>query len=152
MDATHRTVDLRIPSEYGYEKVAMDAASAVARRMGFSEARVEDLRTALAEACLNAMEHGNIFAKDTQVCVILTVADNHLEVDVIDEGRGETMPHVTEPLSLDHQPGLAHGSMGIFLITQLMDEVEFSREAKGSMVKMGIYLEQPRRALAKIGA
>lgn len=152
MDLMHRTVDLRIPSEYGYEKVAMDAASAVARRMGFSAARVEDLRTALAEACLNAMEHGNRFAKDTQVCVLLTVGDDHLEVDVIDEGRGETMPHVTEPLSFDHQPGLAHGNMGIFLITQLMDEVEFSRQPKGSVVKMGIYLEQPKPTLAKVSA
>ncbi len=150
MNQTQRTVDLRIPSEYGYEKVAMDAASAVARRMGFSEPRIEDLRTALAEACLNAMEHGNRFARDTQVGVLLTVADDHLEVDVLDEGRGESAPHITEPLSLDHQPGVAHGNMGMFLITQLMDEVEVRHRAHGSMVRMGIFLEQPKASLAKL--
>jgi len=26
--------------------------------MGFSEDRIEDLKTAVAEACINAMEHG----------------------------------------------------------------------------------------------
>ncbi len=152
MSQTQRTVDLRIPSDYGYEKVAMDAAGAVARRMGFSESRIDDLRTALAEACLNAMEHGNRFARDTQVGVLLTVADDHLEVDVIDEGRGETAPHITEPLSLGHQPGVAHGNMGMFLITQLMDEVEVSHQAHGNMVRMGIYLEQPKPSLAKVSS
>lgn len=150
MGQMQHTVDLRIPSDYGYEKVAMEAASAVARRMGFSEGRINDLRTALSEACLNAMEHGNRFAEDTKVMVVLTVGDDRLSVDVIDEGRGAGEPRITEPLSVPHQSGLAHGSMGMFLISQLMDEVEYTRQPSGTTVRMGIYLEQPKHNLAKL--
>ena len=37
----------------------MNTAASVARLMGFSDERVEDLKTAVAEACINAIEHGN---------------------------------------------------------------------------------------------
>ena len=53
------TVEVRLPSRMGYEKVAMSTASAVAKLMGFREDRIEDLKTAVAEACINAIEHGN---------------------------------------------------------------------------------------------
>ena len=53
------SVEVRLPSRLGYEKVAMSTAAAVAKLMGFRDDRVEDLKTAVAEACINAMEHGN---------------------------------------------------------------------------------------------
>lgn len=55
------TIELHIPSRLGYEKIAMNTAASTARMMGFSDERVEDLKTAVAEACINAMEHGNKF-------------------------------------------------------------------------------------------
>ena len=53
------TVEVRLPSRLGYEKVAMSTAASVAKLMGFREDRIEDLKTAIAEACINAIEHGN---------------------------------------------------------------------------------------------
>ena len=57
------SVEVRLPSQLGYEKVAMSTAAAVAKLMGFREDRVEDLKTAVAEACINAIEHGNIIER-----------------------------------------------------------------------------------------
>ena len=54
------TVELKIPSELGYEKVAMAAAGSVAKKMGFTADRVDDLKTAVSEACINAIEHGHL--------------------------------------------------------------------------------------------
>lgn len=51
--------ELRLPTRLGVEKVAMSTAASVAGIMGFSADRVEDLKTAVAEACINAIEHGN---------------------------------------------------------------------------------------------
>jgi len=51
--------ELRLPTRLGFEKVAMNTAASVAQLMGFTEDRVEDLKTAVAEACINAIEHGN---------------------------------------------------------------------------------------------
>jgi serine/threonine-protein kinase RsbW len=51
-------VEVRLPSRLGYEKGAMSTAASVAKLMGFREDRIEDLKTAVAEACINAIEHG----------------------------------------------------------------------------------------------
>ncbi|MGO4214149.1 ATP-binding protein, partial [Terriglobus sp. YAF25] len=52
-------VEVTLPSELGFEKVAMSTAASMAQLMGFSPDRIEDLKTAVAEACINAIEHGN---------------------------------------------------------------------------------------------
>lgn len=52
-------IELHVPSVMEFEKVAMECAATAAKNMGFTEDRVEGLKTAVAEACLNAIEHGN---------------------------------------------------------------------------------------------
>jgi serine/threonine-protein kinase RsbW len=81
-----RVVELHLPSRLGYEKVAMDAAASLARRMGFSADRVDALRTALAEAITNAIEHGNAHDAQMRVLVMLTVRPSELVVSVADQG------------------------------------------------------------------
>ena len=56
--------------------------------MGFREDRVEDLKTAVAEACINAIEHGNRLNEKLNVGVVLSVNADTLEVKVIDDGKG----------------------------------------------------------------
>jgi len=81
-------VEVRLPSRLGYEKVAMSTAASVAKLMGFREDRVEDLKTAVAEACINAIEHGNRLNEGLSVGVVLSVDADSLEVKVIDDGKG----------------------------------------------------------------
>ena len=57
--APEKKFQLHLPSTLGCEKVAMDFAASVAKSMNFPADRVEDLKTAVAEACTNAIEHGN---------------------------------------------------------------------------------------------
>jgi len=64
----------------------MDAAASLARRMGFSADRVDALRTALAEAITNAIEHGNAHDAQMRVLVMLTVRPSELVVSVADRG------------------------------------------------------------------
>ncbi|MEE9213674.1 MAG: ATP-binding protein, partial [Thermodesulfobacteriota bacterium] len=37
----------------------MEQVATLAKEIGFSDDRIEDLKTAVSEACLNAIEHGN---------------------------------------------------------------------------------------------
>jgi serine/threonine-protein kinase RsbW len=82
------TVEVRLPSRMGFEKVAMSTAAAVAKLMCFREDRIEDLKTAVAEACINAIEHGNRLNEKLSVGVVLSVSADSLEVKVIDDGKG----------------------------------------------------------------
>jgi serine/threonine-protein kinase RsbW len=137
IDDLKRNVEIHIPSDLGYEKVAMEAAAATAKQMGFSPDRIQDLKTAVAEACLNAMEHGNELEVSTRVVIVLTVQPDSLEVNVADTGK-EQLPAERQ------QPGLPpkYRGWGMFLIEKLMDEVQVSSEPNGNQVRMVIYLDK----------
>src|ERR1700746_1559054 len=84
--------ELRLPSRLGFKKVAMSTAAGMAKLMGFSEDRIEDLKTAVAEACINAMEHGNQMNASIPVSVSLSMKPDELEVKVMDNGSGMETP------------------------------------------------------------
>jgi serine/threonine-protein kinase RsbW len=138
----HRSnVELRLPSRLGFEKVAMNTAASVAHLMGFGDERIEDLKTAVAEACINAMEHGNKLDEALCVGVILSMGAETLEVKVLDTGGGPK-GHAAAP-NIDrkmHEEEEARG-MGMFLIESLVDEVEWvSSPPSGSYARMVIHL------------
>jgi len=123
----------------------MDTAASLARRMGFAADRVDSLRTAVAEAVTNAIEHGNVEALDTKVSVVLTLRPDELVIDVEDQGRKtldanqtHTTPRIEDAISRDDK-----GGWGIWLIRELMDEVEFSTgPTGGNQIRMVIHLER----------
>ena len=138
------TVEVRLPTKMGYEKVAMSTASAVAKLMGFPEERVEDLKTAVAEACINAIEHGNRMNEKLSVGVVLRAAGDALEVKVIDDGSGirtqPAKPDIDRKMHGEEDPR----GMGMFLIQALVDEAEWvaGSDGKSSYVRLVIRLDK----------
>ena len=138
------SVEVRLPSRLGYEKVAMSTAAAVAKLMGFREDRVEDLKTAVAEACINAIEHGNLLNEGLSVGVVLSAGKDALEVKVIDDGKGmQTLPPKPDMDRKMHGEEDPRG-MGMFLIQALVDEAEWvaGDDGHSSYVRLLIRLEK----------
>ena len=137
-----KNIELHIPSVMGYEKIAMETAASMAKRMGFTEDRIEDLKTAVAEACLNAIEHGNKMDTSTKVGITLTAEESRLQVAVKDEGKG--VGEIGSPSIESKIEGKEKTrGWGIFLIKSLMNEVKFEPSPEGgNVVKMIIYLEK----------
>ncbi|NIV95948.1 ATP-binding protein [candidate division KSB1 bacterium] len=131
-----RVVEIHIPSELGFEKVAMVSASAIAQRVGLSKERLEDLKTAVAEACINAIEHGNSLRVDVQVLIILKADSQKVQVSVIDNG------HKPIPASVPDRAGRSDfRGMGMSLIYHLMDEVKIKSEPGRNEIQMIIKLK-----------
>ncbi len=141
MDKNPSTIELHLPSRLGYEKIAMNTAASAARLMGFTDERIEDLKTAIAEACINAMEHGNKFDESLRVGVILSMSEDSLEVKVLDTGAGAQQRTVAPDIDRKmHEEEQARG-MGMFLIQSLVDEAEWvSSPRTGSYARMVIHL------------
>lgn len=141
--ANGTTVEVQLPSRLGYEKVAMATAGSMAKLMGFREDRVEDLKTAVAEACINAIEHGNRWNEGLSVGMVLSAGAESLEVKVIDYGKGlralPPKPNVDRKIRGEEDPR----GMGMFLIQTLVDDVEWVAGAIGqvSYVKLVIWLD-----------
>lgn len=146
-EPVERMVELSLPSRLGYERVAMDAASSLANRMGFHPDRVEALKTAIGEAVTNAIEHGNQHDEAMKVIVLLTAREGELIVNVEDEGK-KILDHsmiAKEPdIAPKYQPGdIDRGGWGIWLIRELMDEVQITTApGGGNLVRMVIHLEK----------
>ena len=147
--STTKPIELHIPSAFGCEKVAMLQVAAVAERMGFSRDRVEDLKTAVAEACLNAIEHGNKLNRTIRVGIELLAEESQLMVSVSDQGEGVgevRTPSIEAKIEGREPPR----GWGIFLIRNLVDEVQFSaKECGGHEIRMVIHLDRTAPAPAR---
>ena len=136
-------IELHIPSILGYEKVVMEAAASLAKKMGFNDARIEDLRTAVSEACINAIEHGNKLDANTQVAIYLSVEGSKLKVAVEDQGEPMVPPRSAPNIEDKVEGEEPARGWGTFLIRSLMDEVAFeARPEGGNVVRMVIHLER----------
>ena len=137
-----KAVEIIIDSKLGYERVAMASAASFAKMMGFSDERIEDLKTVVAEAAINAIQHGNKDRPDVKVAISMNFKDGALHIAVADHGAGiialPPKPDIDRIIEkLDPPTGF-----GTFLIQQLADEVEFNEMTDGGhMVKMAIKLQ-----------
>jgi serine/threonine-protein kinase RsbW len=144
METTYREViELAIPSRLGLEQVAMDTAASVAKLMGFSEDRIEDLKTAVDEACINAIEHGNKQNANVKVLVEFIAEDTRLQVDIYDQGKGIRGTIQKPDIDAKIAGKQSTRGLGLFLIQSLMDEVEFDWNPEtGNVIRMMIHLKQ----------
>jgi serine/threonine-protein kinase RsbW len=139
-------VELRIPSELGFEKVALSTAASLAALMGFYADRIEDLKTAVAEACINAIEHGNQLDDELSVAVVLSVTGDTLEVKVIDDGVGAASPASNPNIDLKMIGKENFRGMGMFLIQGLVDEAEWHHGPPGkSFCRLVIRLDKEKK-------
>jgi len=124
---TSRVVELKIPSELGYEKIAREAVATVARRLGFTDDRIADIKLAVSEACTNAICYGSNEDARTKIIVILTADDEKLDIMIKDPGFGGvppiefTTPDIHKMVEGTHR----RGGMGLYIIRELMDKAEF---------------------------
>ncbi len=119
-----------LPNIIGHERVAMASSASFAKMYGFSSARIEDLKTVVAEAAINAMQHGNKGREGAEVVVTLRYKDNAIHVEIADQGDGiaEVLPKPDiEKIMNNQDPPIG---FGVFLIQELSDEVEFNLKSE----------------------
>lgn len=83
---------------------------------------------AMTEAVNNAITHGNKNIPEKKVAVSYKQTDKNISFTVEDEGSGfdyENVPDPTDPANLEKLNG-----RGIFLMTNLADDVKFHEQGK----------------------
>jgi serine/threonine-protein kinase RsbW len=146
-------VEINIPSDHVFERIVRDSAAVVARYLGFPEDRAADLQLAVSEAVTNAIEHGNHNQPHVKVGVQFVLFGERLAIRVVDQGGDMpelapvARPSMDDKLLEDSPRGL-----GIFLIQQLVDEVELrSGEGRTEFVMwFNVNAATPREALTSI--
>lgn len=116
-------------------RLVLSGAAAIERLV--PEARVEDLRLAVSEACANAVDAQLRAGTDVPLGIRIELGGDAVAVTVTDHAGGfepsevDPLPLATDPSRLRHERGL-----GIPLMRDLVDELTFSRVGGGTAVRL----------------
>jgi serine/threonine-protein kinase RsbW len=137
-DAVMREVTLALPMVPEMEIEASKTATAIAEYMRMSPDRIDEVRMAVVEACINALEHSR--AADREVYVTFEVLGDEvperLRITVRDTGVGFSPEELAEPNIEDKLKSQRKRGWGLKIIRGLMDDVEIHSGSEGTTVVM----------------
>ncbi len=133
-----------LASEPGNERQAIRLVEEAARTLGLPPRRLEQLKTAVGEATMNAMEHGNQYRHDLPVAIQALASSAALSVRITDEGGMFSLAE-TETPDLDAKLAGRQSprGWGLFLIEQLVDEVHVTGDETRRTIELVMHLEDP---------
>jgi serine/threonine-protein kinase RsbW len=130
-----KEVVVTFPMAPEMELIACEKASAVARSMGMSQDKIDEVKLAVIEACLNALEHSKAQPREFQItfAVLGQKEPEALQITVRDTGVG--FEAVSRGVGKE-QVKLHKRGWGLSIIEGLMDEVHIESGSGGTTVVM----------------
>jgi serine phosphatase RsbU (regulator of sigma subunit)/anti-sigma regulatory factor (Ser/Thr protein kinase) len=137
-----------LSSERGNERLAMEKVAEVVKELRVSAQRLERLKTAVAEATMNAMEHGNRYDPDVPVEIQVWLLEQRLLVRIIDRGSGPPPSPTANAPDLQAKLGGAQTprGWGLFLMENMVDEVRVSGNPDHHTIELVMRLEAGKDA------
>lgn len=99
-----------------------------------------NIMIAVTEAVNNAVNHGNKLNPDKIVKFIVRANNDKMYIKVTDQGEGfdpNNIADCTDPENL-----LKSSGRGVYIIKELMDEVDIDSSSKGTIMQMIYYLKK----------
>lgn len=131
-----------VASQPGNERTIMEqVATVVQQSVTLPPPTLERLKTAVAEAVMNAMEHGNHYQPDKLVEVEVLCNQKSLSVVITDHGGGQPIPTATTPdLTAKLTGTQSPRGWGLFLIQNMVDEMRVTSDDAHHSVELIFYL------------
>ncbi|HAE83178.1 MAG TPA: hypothetical protein DDW33_04370 [Ktedonobacter sp.] len=134
--------ELSIASEPGNERQAMEQVAHAVQELNLPQRRLDQLKTAVAEATMNAMEHGNNYQPDVPVTIQVLSSATTLSVRISDKGNGQPIdvsqaPDIEAKLAELQSPR----GWGLFLIKNLVDDVNVISDENHHTLELLLNLE-----------
>jgi serine/threonine-protein kinase RsbW len=139
--APRRLASFAFPSVPGNERIARAQVAETVAGLGLSTARLDKLKTAVAEAAMNAIEHGNdsrpelavrveVFQSGAEVIVTITDLGGRSD-DGVPENNAE-VPDLGRKLDGEQDPR----GWGLFLIRHMVDAVDVTTQGERHTVRL----------------
>ncbi len=122
---------ITIPGKPEYLTMVRLAIGSIAKTAGFPVDDIEDIKTAVEEACKNVSCHGHEKRAD-QYEVECDVDTGRLEITVRDICECHTLEKLSK--ACQHCPG--EGNIALYMMQTLMDEVSVEKEDERKVIKM----------------
>jgi serine/threonine-protein kinase RsbW len=141
--ARRTLAELSLPSEPGNERRASEEVARAVSELGLPQRTLERLKTAVREATMNAMEHGNRHDPEVPVKIQVWLLEERLLVRIID--RGGSPPPSPNSQTPDLEAKLegmqTPRGWGLFLIKNMVDELRVSGNPDHHTVELVIHLK-----------
>jgi len=133
-NSIEKEIKVSIPMLPDMELAVSRLASALAESINLHQDKIDEIKMALIEACLNAFEHSN--SKDQMVHVRFRIKPEELEIIVRDYGIGFNPTDIEEPdihakINAEDKRGWGFKIMGT-----LMDDLRVESSKSGTQIIM----------------
>lgn len=157
--STWRTIsEFTVPGEPGNDRLAVEKVAEIVAALPLSSERLDRLKTAVAEATLNALEHGSQFNRELPVAIRVRTSSDAIAIGITNYGEGD----IPEPLpgsqsgkgnpqqhagiDLPDMDAKVHGlqtprGWGFFLIQHMVDEYQVTNKPAAHTIELFLYLE-----------
>ncbi len=132
---TANEYEMVVPMGDETELIAAHAVEEIARRHHFEPKAINQIKTALVEACINAAEHSH--SPDRKIYQKFTVEDDKITIIISNRGL-----RLTDKKAREIKPDEGRRGWGLKLIQNLMDEVKFEQVDDGTRISMTKYLKK----------
>jgi serine phosphatase RsbU (regulator of sigma subunit)/anti-sigma regulatory factor (Ser/Thr protein kinase) len=133
--------EFSVASEPGNERLAMDQVAEIVRQAGFPSERLEKLKTAVSEATLNAIEHGNKYIPEIPATICVMRSDDRFVIYITDRGGNVPIPEHVKPNVEAKLAGLqSPRGWGLFLIESMVDEMKIYTDPEHHTVELIFYV------------
>ena len=130
--------EFTVPSILGNERIVMERVTAALTQTNLSEAKLRKLETAVSEAAMNAIEHGNRLAPDLPVEVSVEASARSIVVRVTDHGGNGPISAPQPDLEAKLAGQQSPRGWGLFLMGEMVDEVRFVIDGNRHTVELVI--------------
>jgi serine phosphatase RsbU (regulator of sigma subunit)/anti-sigma regulatory factor (Ser/Thr protein kinase) len=138
-----------VPSEPGNERLAIDQVAKAVAGLELDGPRLERLKTAVGEATMNAIEHGNDNRPELPVEIRVVTDDTDLKVRITDQGGERPIPAVETPDLEAKLAGLqTPRGWGLFLIQKMVDDLRTAVDEHHHTIELVMHLKEAPDARA----
>jgi serine/threonine-protein kinase RsbW len=150
--------EIRCPIDTRVLGMIRNFVTALAKEMGFEEEATDQIELAVDEACANVIrhaykhlgvspdlpaEHRNSDASTVELCTLwvrLHLGQQFLKITIVDNGIGIHNESKGVNSMEEFQARGGSGGLGMYIIRNFMDEVEYSYPESGTVLTMTKYL------------
>lgn len=138
----HQLKEFSLQSAPGNERLAVQKIEEAVEGVGLLDQRIERLKTAVAEATMNAMEHGNHYNPELKVNIKVFASERAVSVRITDHGGDQQIPEMTHPdLQAKLEGTQSPRGWGLFLIKNMVDEMNVTSDGDFHLVELIMFLE-----------
>lgn len=126
--------EMVVPMGEDTELIAAQTVEEIAKRHHFAPKAINQIKTALVEACINASEHS--LSPDRKIYQKFAVEDDKIIITISNRGL-----RLSDKKAQEVTPDEGRRGWGLKLMKTLMDEVKFEQTDDGTRISMTKYLK-----------